>query len=94
MMRDPRQVTPDPLDRDLEAEERRDVTAARRRGAQLYTLAHALVTELVSSAYLPSKWSGPARVICFHVCADHLYGDATAIDVPRHLADDAEKGSR
>lgn len=85
-------LSPDPLDQMLEAEKRRDVDAARARGARLYTLAFSIVTELTASGYLPSRWSGPARVITFSVLADHLFGNA-AIEIPRGLAaDDAAKG--
>ena len=85
-------ISPDPLEEFLEADTRRDMDAARHRGARLLTLAHGIVVELVSSGYLPSRWSGPARVIVFHVLADGLYGNA-AIEIPIGLADYAAKGT-
>jgi NAD(P)H-hydrate repair Nnr-like enzyme with NAD(P)H-hydrate epimerase domain len=66
----------------IDREERHDHALATARGQRLDQLARAIVDALVGNGLL----SDPryARVITFHVLADHLYGNA-AIDIPTEL---------
>ena len=77
-------LSPDPLDHALELDDRLDDAQAAARGARLLTIAEALVSELVGEGYLPARYTGPARVHCFTVLANHLYANAT-IEIPRGL---------
>jgi len=75
---------PDPLDDALDTDDRLEDAQACQRGVRLLTIADALVEELVGEGYLPARYTGPARVHCFTVLANHLYANAT-IEIPRGL---------
>jgi hypothetical protein len=77
-------LSPDPLEHALAGDARQEDAAARDRGVRLATIADALVSELVALGFIPARYAGSARVHCFGVLADHLYGSAT-IDIPARL---------
>jgi 2-hydroxychromene-2-carboxylate isomerase len=70
-------------DREVLAEERADQVKAGDRARRCQDLANAVVSALFGDGLVVDEPA--ARVITFHVVADHLYGHDRAIDVPADL---------
>jgi len=68
--------------REVIAEERRDHASAGARARRCQDLANAIVSAFLCDGLLVD--APAARVIAFHVVADHWYGNA-AIDIPDDL---------
>jgi hypothetical protein len=68
--------------REVLADERRDHAHAGARARRCQDLANAIVSALFGDGLVVDEPA--ARVITFHIVADHLYGNA-AIDIPDDL---------
>ena len=71
-------------DEELRAAEAHDHARAGERGERCLQIANAVVSEIDARGILRDPRA--ARVIAFHVVADHLYGNV-AIDVPVRLGE-------
>lgn len=71
-------------DDELRLEEQRDHARAGERGERCLRIANAVVDAINGRGLLRDPRA--ARVVAFHVVADHLYGNV-AIDVPVRLGE-------
>jgi hypothetical protein len=71
------------LDDDIRQAEIADHARAGARGERLRVIANDVVSKLMAAGYFRGDLRG-ARVVTFHVLADHLYG-LQAVDIPDRL---------
>ncbi len=71
-------------DEELRAAEAHDHARAGERGERLRAIANEIISKLLAAGMVRDPFS--ARVLTFHVLADHLYGTAS-IDIPIELGE-------
>jgi len=69
-------------DEELRQAEAHDHARAGERGERLRTIANDIVSHLLAAGIIRDPRG--ARVLAFHVLADHLYG-TRSVDIPREL---------
>jgi hypothetical protein len=71
-------------DEEIRQAEAHDHARAGERGERLRRIANDIVSKLLGAGIVRDPFA--ARVLAFHVLADHLYG-TLSIDIPRELGE-------